>query len=177
MAAGDEQAEIGDDELREGFDVLVDAVEIFFRGFADGMTVAGAHRVNDELGDELDRAPGGLMQRGEVWWVDFDERRPVLLLGDEEPSGFRAIIVVAAAPIDITGVALEVARGNVGGLPFEGVVRVALPRPGLVPCTWLTTLSRSDLLEPAGAIPLTKLDEITELLHLAGLDYAREEWA
>jgi mRNA interferase MazF len=56
-------------------------------------------------------------------------------------------------------------------------VRVALPRPGLVPCTWLTTLSRSDLLEPAGAIPLTKLDEITELLHLAGLDYAREEWA
>ena len=80
-------------------------------------------------------------------------------------------------PTDITGVALEVAIGNVEGLPFEGVVRVALPRPGLVPCTWLTTLSRSDLLEPAGAIPLTKLDEITELLHLAGLDYAREEWA
>lgn len=117
------------------------------------------------------------MHRGEVWWVDFDERRPVLLLGDEEPSGFRAIQVVAAAPTDITGVALEVAVGNVEGLPFEGVVRVALPRPGFVPCTWLTTLSRSDLLEPAGAIPLTKLDEITELLHLAGLDYAREEWA
>ena len=125
------------------------------------------------------------MHRGEVWWVDFDERRPVLLLGDEEPSGFRAdeepsgfraIQVVAAAPTDITGVALEVAIG-VEGLPFEGVVRVALPRPGLVPCTWLTTLSRSDLLEPAGAIPLTKLDEITELLHLARLDYAREEWA
>lgn len=93
------------------------------------------------------------MHRGEVWWVDFDERRPVLLLGDEEPSGFRAIQVVAAAPTDITGVALEVAIGNVEGLPFEGVVRVALPRPGLVPCTWLTTLSRSDLLEPAGAIP------------------------
>ena len=47
------------------------------------------------------------MHRGEVWWVDFDERRPVLLLGDEEPSGFRAIQVVAAAPTDITGVALE----------------------------------------------------------------------
>ena len=113
------------------------------------------------------------MHRGEVWWVDFDERRPVLLLGDEEPSGFRAIQVVAAAPTDITGVALEVAIGNVEGLPFEGVVRVALPRPGLVPCTWLTTLSRSDLLEPAGAIPLTKLDEITELLHLAGPGYAQ----
>ncbi len=117
------------------------------------------------------------MHRGEVWWVEFDERRPVLLLGDEEPSGFRAIHVVAAARTDITGVALEVAIGNVEGLPFEGVVRVALPRPGLVPCTWLTALSRSDLLEPAGAIPLTKLDEVTELFHLAELDYAREEWA
>ena len=65
----------------------------------------------------------------------------------------RAIQVVAAAPTDITGVALEVAIGNVEGLPFEGVVRVALPRPGLVPCTWLTTLSRSDLLDAAGARP------------------------
>jgi hypothetical protein len=32
------------------------------------------------------------------------------------------------------------------------------------------TLSRSDLLEPAGALPLAKLEEITDLLHLAGLD-------
>jgi len=102
------------------------------------------------------------MQRGEVWWVDFDERRPVLLLSDEEPSGFQAIQVVAPAPTDITGVASEVTVGNVEGLPFEGVVRVA--------CTWLMTLSRSDLLEPAGALPLAKLEEITNLLHLAGLD-------
>ena len=110
------------------------------------------------------------MQRGEVWWVDFDERRPVLLLSDEEPSGFQAIQVVAPASTDITGVASEVAVGNVEGLPFEGVVRVALPRPDLVPCTWLMTLSRSDLLEPAGALPLAKLEEITDLLRLAGLD-------
>jgi mRNA interferase MazF len=113
------------------------------------------------------------MQRGEVWWVDFDERRPVLLLSDEEPSGFQAIHVVAPASTDITGVASEIAVGNVEGLPFEGVVRVALPRPDLVPCTWLTTLSRSDLLEPAGALPLAKLEEITDLLHLAGLDSAQ----
>ena len=50
------------------------------------------------------------MQRGEVWWVDFDERRPVLLLSDEEPSGFQAIQVVAPASTDITGVASEVSR-------------------------------------------------------------------
>jgi mRNA interferase MazF len=110
------------------------------------------------------------MQRGEVWWVDVDERRPVLLLSDEEPSGFRAIQVVAPAPTDITGVASEVAVGNVEGLPLEGVVRVALPRPDLVPCTWQLTLSRPDLLKRAGALPLAKLEEITDLLHLTGLD-------
>ena len=40
-------AEVGDDELCEGFDVLVDAVEIFFGGFAHGVAVAGAHRVDE----------------------------------------------------------------------------------------------------------------------------------
>jgi mRNA interferase MazF len=24
------------------------------------------------------------MQRGEVWWVEFDERRPVVLLSEDE---------------------------------------------------------------------------------------------
>ena len=110
------------------------------------------------------------MQRGEVWWVDFNGRRPVLLLCDEEPSGFQAICVVAPAATDITGVASEVAVGNGEGLPFEGVVRVALPRPDVVPCSWLITLSRSDLLEPAGALPPGKLEEITDLLHPAGPD-------
>lgn len=109
------------------------------------------------------------MQRGEVWWVDFDERRPVLLLSDEGPSGFQAVQVVAAALTDITGVAAEVAVGNIDGLPFEGVVRVALPGLDFVPCTWQLTLSRSDLLEQAGALPLAKLEEITDLLHLAPL--------
>ena len=62
------------------------------------------------------------MQRGEVWWVDFDERRPVLLLSDEEPAGFQAIQVVAPAATDITGVAAEVAVGKVEGLDRKSVV-------------------------------------------------------
>jgi mRNA interferase MazF len=37
------------------------------------------------------------MQRGEVWWVEFDERRPVVLLSDEESSVFQAMQVVASA--------------------------------------------------------------------------------
>lgn len=51
------------------------------------------------------------MQRGEVWWVDFDERRPVVLLSDGESSGFQAMQVVAPAGVDIDGLGVEVAVG------------------------------------------------------------------
>jgi mRNA interferase MazF len=108
------------------------------------------------------------MRRGEVWWVDFDERRPVVLLSEEGPSGFRAMQVVAPAGADISGLAVEVAVGVLEGLPFEGVLRLAFPRPGFTPCTWLTTLSRDDLIERAGALSPAKLSEIDDALRAAG---------
>jgi mRNA interferase MazF len=108
------------------------------------------------------------MRRGEVWWVEFDERRPVVLLSEEEPSGFRAMQVVAPAGADICGLGVEVAVGVLEGLPFEGVLRLAVPRPGFTPCTWLTTLSRDDLIERAGALSPAKLSEIDEALCAAG---------
>ena len=43
------------------------------------------------------------MRRGEIWWAAFDERRPVVLLSEYEPSGFRAMQVVAPADTDISG--------------------------------------------------------------------------
>ena len=51
------------------------------------------------------------MRRGEIWWVEFDERRPVVLLSEDEPSGFRAMQVVAPADTDISGLGIEVAVG------------------------------------------------------------------
>ena len=102
------------------------------------------------------------MRRGEVWWVEFDERRPVVLLSEEEPSGFRAMQVVAPAGAGISGVGVEVAVGVLEGLPFEGVLRLVFPRPGFTPCTWLTTLSRDDLIERAGALSPAKLSEIDD---------------
>ncbi|MGW0928626.1 type II toxin-antitoxin system PemK/MazF family toxin [Streptomyces sp. NPDC002644] len=113
------------------------------------------------------------MQRGEVWWVDFDERRPVVLLSDEEASGFRAMQVVAPAGVDVSGLGVEVAVGAAEGLPFEGVLRVAFPRPGLTPCTWLTTLTRDALIERAGVLSSEKLGEVGEALRAAG---RRREW-
>ncbi|MGW5329406.1 type II toxin-antitoxin system PemK/MazF family toxin [Streptomyces sp. NPDC004014] len=112
------------------------------------------------------------MQRGEVWLADFDERRPVVLLSGGEASGFRAMQVVAPAGTDISGVAIEVAVGAPEGLPFEGVLRVALPRPGLVPCTWLVTLAKEDLTEQVGVLSSAKLGEIEDALRAGGLEQA-----
>lgn len=109
------------------------------------------------------------MQRGEVWWVEFDERRPVVLLAADDTSRIRAMQVVAPAGVDISGLGVEVQVGAFEGLPFEGVLRVALPRPGLTPCTWLTTLSRDDLIEPAGVLSSAKLDAIEDALRLGEL--------
>jgi len=113
------------------------------------------------------------MHRGEVWWAEFDERRPVVLLSEDEPSGFLAMQVVAPADAGISGLGIEVAVGIQEGLPFEGVLRVVFPRPGFTPCTWLTTLSRDDLIERAGTLPPEKLSEIDDALR-AGEQ--RTEW-
>jgi mRNA interferase MazF len=104
------------------------------------------------------------MQRGEVWWVEFDERRPVVLLSDDEPSGFAAMQVVPPAGTDISGLGVEVAVGVLEGLPFDGVLRFAFPWPGFTPCTWLTTLSRDDLIERAGVLSSAKLSAIDDAL-------------
>jgi mRNA interferase MazF len=104
------------------------------------------------------------MRRGEVWWAELGERRPVVLLSEEEPSGFRAMWVVAPADTDISGLGVEVAVGVPEGLSFEGVLRFAFPWPGFTPCTWLTTLSRDDLIERAGAVSTAKLSEIDDAL-------------
>src|SRR5271169_227259 len=113
------------------------------------------------------------MRRGEVWWVEFDERRPVVLLSEDEPSGFRAMQVVAPADTDFSGLGIEVAVGVPEGLPFEGVLRFAFPWPGFTPCTWLTTLSRDDLIERAGAVSTAKLSEIDDALRASE---QRTEW-
>ena len=106
------------------------------------------------------------MQRGEVWWVEFDERRPVVLLSGDEGSGFQAVQIVAAADVSIEELGVEVAVGAADGLPIEGVLRFAFPRPGFTPCTWVTTLSCGDLIEQAGALPAAKVDEIEDAIRL-----------
>jgi mRNA interferase MazF len=104
------------------------------------------------------------MRRGEIWWAEFDEQRPVMLLSEEGPSGFRAMQVVAPADTDISGLGIEVSVGVREGLPFDGVLRFGFPWPGSTPCTWLTTVSRQDLIKQAGAVSAAKLSEIDDAL-------------
>ncbi len=106
------------------------------------------------------------MRSGEVWWVEFDERRPVVLLSGDERSGFQAVQVVAAADVSISDLGVEVGVGAAEGLPFDGVLRFAFPRPGYTPCTWVTTLSPDDFLEQAGVLPAAKLTEIEDAIRL-----------
>ncbi|MFF4148509.1 type II toxin-antitoxin system PemK/MazF family toxin [Streptomyces sp. NPDC001698] len=107
------------------------------------------------------------MQRGEVWWVQFDDRRLVVLLSGEDTSGIRVMQVVAPASVDISGLGIEVIVGAAEGLPFKGVLRLAFPRPGFTPCTWLTTVSRDDLIKRETVLSSTKLSEIDKALRLA----------
>jgi mRNA interferase MazF len=106
------------------------------------------------------------VRRGEVWWVDFDERRLVVLLSEDDASEIRAMQVVAPAGVDISGLGVEIPVGAREGLPFEGVLRFAFPRPGFTPCTWLTTVSTDDLAERAAVLPSAKLSEIEDALRL-----------
>lgn len=113
------------------------------------------------------------MRRGEIWWARFDERRPVVLLSEEDPAGFRAMQVVAPANTDISGLGIEVAVGVEEGLPVAGALRFGFPWPGFTPCTWLTTLTRKDLIERAGAVSAAKLSEIDDALRASE---QRVEW-
>lgn len=110
-----------------------------------------------------------MLRRGEVWWADFGERRPVVLLSEGANAEFRGMQIVEPVDVDITGFGLEVPLGAADGLPLEGVIRVAFPRPGLVPCTWLATVTEQDVLERAGVLTEAKLKEIEEALRLADI--------
>jgi mRNA interferase MazF len=139
---------------------------------------------------------GTNVERGEVWWAVVGDRCPVVLLtGDAEPD-IRAIQIVAPAtaeqkrgftllsgeqvtdpgavrlatsPANMVGV--EVEFGTEEGLPFPGVVRVALPLDGHIFCTGLVTLTRESLVERAGMLSPAKLDQLAAALRLARIEY------
>ena len=110
------------------------------------------------------------MTRGEVWWAHVDERSLVVLLSRDSSDEVLAILVVAPASTNLDGHAIEVSVGAADGLPFEGVLRVALLRPGTINCTWLVTLPQASLLERVGMLSHEKLRQLDDALRLGGLE-------
>lgn len=135
------------------------------------------------------------MERGEVWWAQTDEKRPVVLLSGGAGREFLAMqIVEPATPAQKLGfvlmsgeqavdvderrrileeagpraIGIKVFFGAEEGLAESGVVRVALPKAGKIFCTWVTTVGEESLLKRIGALSPAKQHELDVALALAG---------
>jgi mRNA interferase MazF len=101
------------------------------------------------------------VKRGEVWWARVDKRRPVVLISRDEAYDVRALVIAAPVTTTVRSYAVEVRLGR----------REGLPRACVVNCDWLITLPKTDLLERAGTLSGSKLDELDAALRFAlGLD-------
>jgi mRNA interferase MazF len=145
------------------------------------------------------------MERGELWWAQFDDRRPVVLLSDGVGPAYRAIQIVAPATpaeklgfvllsgeqavdaderrriIDAAGphprgIGIEVFFGAPEGLAEEGVVRVALPMDGKIFCTWMVSVGREYLIERIGVLSPAKQRELDVAMELSGEALVGPEW-
>jgi len=91
--------------------------------------------------------------------ASFDHLRPVVVLSRLDNDDLRCMVAVEPANEDISGVAVEVDLGLNGQ-----VVRVALPRPGQINCTWVLNSSQEDLIEKVGTLSSAKLNEVENLI-------------
>jgi len=100
-------------------------------------------------------------ERGDVWTAAFDDVRPLVVLSALDDGNLRCVVAVEPAEEDISGVAVEV------DLDCNGrVVRVALPQPGHVNCTWVVTLARIDLVQKLGRLSAAKIEEVDEFFRM-----------
>jgi mRNA interferase MazF len=104
-----------------------------------------------------------IVNRGDVWMARLDHLRPVVVLSRLDNDVLRCVVAVEPANEDISGVAVEVDLGLDGH-----VVRVALPRPGRINCTWVLTSSQEDLIEKVGTLSSAKLNEVENLISMGG---------
>ena len=106
-----------------------------------------------------------IVRQGDIWTAAFDHLRPVVVLSRLDNDDHRCVVAVEAANEDISGLAVEVDLGLYGR-----VVRIALPRPGKISCTWVLTLSQQDLVEKVGSLSSAKLNEVENLILMGDPD-------
>jgi mRNA interferase MazF len=139
------------------------------------------------------------MERGELWWAQFGDKRPVVLLSGGAGPEFRAVQIVApatpaekqgfvlmsgeqavdaderrrmveAAGPDARAIGIEVFFGTQEGLAEDGVVRVALPMDGKIFCTWMLSLGGEYLIERIGVVSPAKQRELDVAMELSGAE-------
>jgi mRNA interferase MazF len=139
------------------------------------------------------------MERGELWWAQFDDKRPIVLLSGGAGPEFRAVQIVAPATpaekqgfvlmsgeqavdaderrriVDAAGpharaIGIEVFFGAREGLAEEGVVRVVLPMDGKIFCTWMLSLGGESLIERIGVLSSAKQRELDIAMELSGAE-------
>lgn len=109
----------------------------------------------------MNRTPGTdkIVRQGDIWTAPFDHVRPVVVLARLDNDDLLCVVAVEAANEDISAMAMEVDLGLDGH-----VVRIALPRPGKINCTWVLSLSQEDLVEKLGTLSSAKLNEVENLI-------------
>ena len=97
------------------------------------------------------------MKRGEIWWAEVDEPRPVCLLSRREAYDVRALVIVAPVSTTIRGYAVELRVGK----------REGLARTSVINCDWLVTLPKARLARRLGTLSPEKLERLDEALRFA----------
>lgn len=97
--------------------------------------------------------------RGEIWFAEVGrKRRPVLVLTRDEVIDVRALVTVAEVTTSIRGLAAEV------GFDHQSA---GLPRPSVINCDGLHTVTRASLTTYAGSV-----DDETMVRICAAVSYA-----
>ncbi len=93
------------------------------------------------------------MRQYEIWWADLPKpagRRPVLLLSRDDAYGVLNKLVAAEITPTIRHIPIEVPLGKTAGMP----------RPCVVNCDNLRTISKVHLVERISRIPTRRIGEV-----------------
>lgn len=100
------------------------------------------------------------MRQYEIWWAELPQpagRRPVLLLSRDDAYGVLSKFVAAEITTTIRDIPIEVRLGKAEGLP----------KPCVVNCDNLRTISKVQLVERISRIPASRVREVKRALGYA----------
>lgn len=109
-----------------------------------------------------------MIRRGELFWVDLGERR------GSRPAKRRPVLVIQAdsfneSRLSTTLVGVVTSNTSLAALPgnvFLPAEATGLSKDSVLNVTALVTVNKSELVEPAGRVPDSLMDEVDQGLRL-----------